>query len=74
MAPLIFPEMSRDSMCLCGHSHSSLDGINPNSSTFGKILDCGVENSLKYNGTAFFSYEEALDILNAKTKSTFDHH
>lgn len=74
MSPLVYPEMSLGTMCLCGHSHGQLPGINPNGTQFGKILDCGVDNAKIHNGTAFFSLQEILDIMESKPRATFDHH
>lgn len=74
MAPLIWPEQNKNRMCLTGHSHSNLKQANPDGNGFGKILDVGVENAKRYNGTAFFKLEEVVDIMAKKEKSNFDHH
>lgn len=73
MAPLIWPE-NRYRSALVGHSHGNLKQINPGENGFGKILDCGVENAIKYNGTAFFKISEVVKILKEKKASNFDHH
>jgi calcineurin-like phosphoesterase family protein len=77
MAPLIWPEMNRkptSRACIIGHSHGNLIQSNPNENGFGKILDVGVENAKKYNDTAFFTIDEACDILRKKEDASFDHH
>ncbi len=74
MAPLIWPDQNRGRMCLTGHSHGNLKQANPNENGFGKMLDVGVENAKRYNGTAFFTVDEAVEILNKKEFSHFDHH
>ena len=74
MAPLIWPDQNRLRYCLCGHSHGNLIQANPNQNGFGKMLDVGVENAIKYNGTAFFSIDEIVDIMSKKEISHFDHH
>lgn len=74
MAPLIWPDQNRLRNCLCGHSHGNLIQANPGENGFGKILDVGVENAIKWNGTAFFTIDEAVEILSLKEKSHFDHH
>jgi calcineurin-like phosphoesterase family protein len=74
MAPLIWPDQNKGRMCLCGHSHSNLIQANPGYSGFGKMLDVGVENAKKYNGTAFFTYEEVGGIMWMKADASFDHH
>ncbi len=57
-----------------GHNHSNLAGSQPNDLDNGKILDCGIDNALKYNGTIFFSFQEIVEIMNKKPLKTFDHH
>lgn len=74
MAPLVWHDMNKGRVCLCGHSHGNFKQINPDRDDFGKILDCGVDNALKYNGTAFFDVDEVSGILRAKKSSSFDHH
>jgi hypothetical protein len=74
MSPLIYPEQAKGYSCLCGHSHGNLKQINPGRDDFGKILDCGVENAIKQNGTAFFDIDEVASILASKKKSSIDHH
>jgi calcineurin-like phosphoesterase family protein len=52
------------------HFHGHVHGAYPESSPFtvndGKILDVGVENAIKYNGTPFFSFADVCKIMNAK--------
>ena len=74
MSPLIFPDQGKGRVCLCGHSHGNLQGINPGRDDYGKILDCGVENAKAHNGTAFFDLEEVVSVLSKKLPSTLDHH
>jgi predicted phosphodiesterase len=74
MAPLVFHDQNRGRVCLCGHSHSNLKQINPDRDDFGKILDCGVENAKRFNGTAFFDIDEVVDILAKKKSGNLDHH
>ena len=77
MCPLVWPELSRGAVTLCGHSHGSLSGINSHhgrDDVYGQILDCGVENALDYNGTAFFDIEEVDAILKDRPKAQRDHH
>ncbi len=74
MAPLIWDRMKHDQPSIVGHSHGSLHIGNPNVTDGGKILDCGIENSIKYNGKAFFTIEEVDAIMSKKHVKTFDHH
>jgi calcineurin-like phosphoesterase family protein len=77
MAPLIWDDMNKGEasrFCVCGHSHGNLKGANPNDHGLGKILDAGVENSIKYNGTAFFSLDDVINIMKNKEVSVVDHH
>jgi hypothetical protein len=77
MAPLIWPDMHRGDasrVAIIGHSHGNLMPANPDYNGFGKMLDVGVENAIKYNGSAFFSLDEVIDIMNKKENSHFDHH
>lgn len=74
MSPLVYPEMSLGAMCLCGHSHGKIEGINPRGTSFGKILDCGVDNAKEYNGTPFFSLKEIREIMVTKPRASWDHH
>ena len=74
MSPLIFPDQTKGRVCICGHSHSNLKQINPDRDDFGKILDCGVENTKQHNGTAFFTIDEAVELLRNKKASKLDHH
>lgn len=74
MAPLIWPEVNTGRQCLIGHSYSNLIPANPGENGLGKILDVGVDNAIKYNGTAFFSLEEVRKIMSNKQFNTIDHH
>lgn len=65
---------TRNSIACFGHSHGELDGANPTDYEDGKKLDCGVENSIKYNGTAFFTYEDIMNIMQKKNDKSFDLH
>lgn len=58
---------------LCGHSHSNLPNAQP-TDTHGRILDVGVDNAKKYNGTCFFSIEEINTIMKNKSGVMLDHH
>jgi hypothetical protein len=71
MAPAIF---DRNAMgALIGHSHGDLDGAQPNETSRGKFLDVGVDNSIKYNNSAFFTFEDVVRIMNKKPKVSLDH-
>lgn len=74
MASLIWPEQNRGRHHICGHSHGNLKQANPDGNGFGKMLDVGIENAIKYNGTAFFNVDEVVEIMNKKEVSHFDHH
>jgi calcineurin-like phosphoesterase family protein len=77
MCPLVWPELGRGAVTLCGHSHGSLKGINAHHSVhdiYGPILDCGIENTLSYNKSAFFTVEEVDTILSGRKKAAIDHH
>jgi calcineurin-like phosphoesterase family protein len=74
MAPLIWPEQNKNRTCLTAHSHGNLKQANPDGNGFGKMLDVGVENAKRYNGTAFFTLEEVVEIMSVKETSKFDHH
>ena len=74
MAPLIWPEQNKNRTCLTAHSHGNLKQANPDGNGFGKMLDVGVENAKRYNGTAFFRLEEVVEIMSVKETSKFDHH
>jgi calcineurin-like phosphoesterase family protein len=71
MAPLIW---TRRSVCCHGHSHGELLGSQPNDTADGQRLDVGVDNSIKYNNTAFFTYEEVVKIMGMKSLKTYDTH
>ena len=71
MAPLIW---TRHSWCIFGHSHSGLKGAQPNDTENGKWMDCGVENSKEFNGTAFFTWEEIKSLMQKKNDKSYDTH
>jgi len=70
MCPKIW---TRGAISLFGHSHGELEGVQPEDTEM-KLLDCGVENSIKYNNSAFFTFEEIQDIMSKKSNKTFDTH
>jgi calcineurin-like phosphoesterase family protein len=74
MAALVWPFMNKNYTHICGHSHGNLIAANPGENGIGKVLDVGVENAIKYNGTMFFSLEEVRNIMNKKDFSKVDHH
>jgi len=74
MAPMIWPDKDRNRHAVFGHSHGSLECANVGNSSFGKMIDVGVDNALKHNGTAFFSVEEIATILKEKEQNKLDHH
>jgi len=75
MAPLIWEEQGkRNRKCLTAHSHNSLTPANPGENGLGEILDVGVDNAIKYNGTAFFDLLEVNEIMKKKLPRSFDHH
>ena len=72
IAPLLWDKMGFiDS--LVGHSHSNLANAQPED-TQGRILDVGVDNAKKYNGTCFFTIEEINEIMKHKISLKLDHH
>jgi calcineurin-like phosphoesterase family protein len=73
-APYIWPEIGHGGGCCCGHSHSSCAPLNPDNKEQGAILDIGLDNAIKTNGTPFFTAAEVLRILRAKGKKVKDHH
>jgi hypothetical protein len=73
-APYIWPEIGHGGGCTCGHSHSSCEPLNPDDKSQGAILDVGLDNAIKLNGTPFFTFDEVKRILNAKGKRIKDHH
>jgi calcineurin-like phosphoesterase family protein len=70
MAPKLW---TRRAVAIFGHSHSELKGAQP-SDIEQKVLDCGIENSIKYNGRAFFSFFDIKDIMSKKQDNTYDTH
>lgn len=73
-APYIWPEIGHGGGCVVGHSHGSCDPLNPGNKEQGAILDVGLDNAIKLNGTPFFTVDEVKRILNAKGKVAKDHH
>jgi len=71
---VVFHSKTNQLFALFGHSHGGLEGAQPEDTDCGKILDCGVDNALKYNGTPFFSFQEVVEIMNRKNIKTYDHH
>lgn len=70
MAPHIW---TRGAISLFGHSHGEAAGMQPED-TDTRRLDCGIENSIKYNNTAFFTWEEIQTIMTSKKNITHDTH
>lgn len=73
MAPYIWQGQGDRWPAICGHSHGNcpllnLDHLN------GKLLDVGVDNALRHNGTAFFHHSEVQTILRQKNVKIYDHH
>lgn len=73
-APYIWPEIGSGSMCWTGHSHGRAQELNPDCTTFAKILDCGVDNAILYNKSPFFSWDDIKRIMNKKPIRKSDHH
>ncbi len=74
MAPTIWEKMKYDNfVCCCGHSHGNYPKINEDSKE-GKIMDCGVDNAMKYNGTPAFTFQEVVKIMKTKNIHKVDHH
>lgn len=74
MAPMVWDNMKYGVPALVGHSHGNLQGANLDDSGIGKILDVGVENAIKHNGTPFFSLDEVDEIIAKKPIRFWDHH
>jgi hypothetical protein len=70
MAPLIW---ERGAVALFGHSHGDLEGAQPSDKSRGKMFDCGIENSKNYNSSAFFTFEDVVQILDSKPNISLDH-
>lgn len=73
-ASYLWPELGGGNFAICGHSHSRAVELNPEAITHGKILDCGVDNAISYNGTPFFSWEDIKRIMAKKPVIQRDHH
>lgn len=75
MAPLIWDKMKYENyFSICGHSHGNLKIATPEHLDDGRILDVGVDNALKYNGSAFFKIQEVDAIMKKKKLKIYDHH
>jgi calcineurin-like phosphoesterase family protein len=73
-APYVWPELSSGGYALCGHSHGNCPELNPANVTQGRVLDIGIDNAVKYNGSPFFSWEEIKKIMDRKPIVKRDHH
>lgn len=73
-APYIWPEVSKGGWALVSHSHGNCKELNPENTTFGKIIEIGVDNAIKYNGTPFFTWSEIKQIMSKKQIRLSDHH
>jgi len=70
-APLIPP---KHCWSLHGHSHGNLPWSSPTEYEYGQRLDVGIDNSRKYNSSAFFSWKDVQNIMNKKKPLHLDHH
>lgn len=50
---------------LCGHSHNTYPPAH-HASTDEKMLDCGVESALDYNGGMIFNMDDIIEIMSKK--------
>lgn len=73
MASLIYPYINKNGWHLCGHSHGNCPQLNPDHK-MGKVLDVGLDNAKKYNGTMFFTWDEIKTIMSKKEIAKIDHH
>jgi hypothetical protein len=73
MASLIWDHVSSGAYCATGHSHGNCKQLNIDTGE-GRILDIGVDNSIKYNNSAFFSFEDFIRILEKRKPMIYDHH
>lgn len=73
-APFIWPEIGHGGGACVGHSHGSCEPLNPGNKEQGSILDVGIDNAIKLNGTPFFTVDEVKRILISKGKKIKDHH
>ncbi len=64
---------SHDSWMVHGHVHGNLAGSNLHDLD-NKILDVGMDNAIKYNGTPAFSFTELKQIMDNKNNTKIDHH
>lgn len=58
---------------LSGHSHGSFEHTTVDY-PYGKRLDIGVENALKYNGHLMFTLDDIVSIMSCKSINMVDHH
>ena len=69
----IWDKMNKGYRHISGHSHGSDQGRNVGNE-FGKCLDVGVENALKFGQKFFFTFEELETIFRNKENKILDHH
>lgn len=72
-AQLIWDTMQHGAWNICGHSHSNCADLTPDANA-GKILDVGVDVTLKYNQSPVISFEEVEGIMYKKKILVRDHH
>lgn len=68
-----FPIISWDSYSygvLCGHCHGGINALQEDNNRFGKIFDCGVDNSFRLKGRCYFTLEECIEILENKESTS----
>lgn len=73
-APYIWPEIGAGGFACAGHSHGRAGALNPDAVNHGKVVDCGVDNAIAFNGTPFFSWDEIKRIMAKKPVVARDHH
>lgn len=75
-AYMTWDKMHLKELCptLCGHSHSGLDGAQPNDKHQGKLLDVGVDNSMKWGDQSYFTLDDVRNIMSEKPLVNRDHH
>lgn len=69
----VWDKMNRGSFHLSGHSHGNDQGRNIGNE-FGRCLDIGVENAIKFDKKFFFTFEDIISILGDKENLILDHH
>ena len=64
----LWDKVNHGTMFLCGHSHGNFPGANVGDKGAGKILDVGIENGMKNNGSfaPFFSLDDIRYIMKYK--------